>query len=109
MVEPAFNQMQVPTPLIWIFRRTCALMRQDGHHHDWRDPRSETASGNSGGAHRHLVLSTLHTNDAPAAAERECLMGVPPYLISATLLGGGAASDCVLCRIARNRACKSRG
>ena len=35
----------------------------------------------------HLVLSTLHTNDAPAAVTRMLDLGVPPYLISATLLG----------------------
>jgi len=35
----------------------------------------------------HLVLSTLHTNDAPSAVARLTEIGVPPYLISATLLG----------------------
>lgn len=35
----------------------------------------------------HLVLSTLHTNDAPAATTRMIDMGVEPYLISATVIG----------------------
>ena len=35
----------------------------------------------------HLVLSTLHTNDAPSAIARLTEIGVPPYLISATLIG----------------------
>ena len=35
----------------------------------------------------HLVLSTLHTNDAPAAVVRMVDMGVEPYLISATVIG----------------------
>ncbi len=35
----------------------------------------------------HLVLSTLHTNDAPSATLRMIDMGVEPYLISATIIG----------------------
>jgi type IV pilus assembly protein PilB len=35
----------------------------------------------------HLVLSTLHTNDAPTAATRLIEMGVEPFLISASLIG----------------------
>ena len=35
----------------------------------------------------HLVLSTLHTNDAPSAITRMLDLGVPGYLINATLLG----------------------
>lgn len=35
----------------------------------------------------HLVLSTLHTNDAPAAITRLIDMGVAPYLVAATLQG----------------------
>lgn len=35
----------------------------------------------------HLVLSTLHTNDAPSATLRLADMGVEPYLIAATLMG----------------------
>jgi type IV pilus assembly protein PilB len=35
----------------------------------------------------HLVLSTLHTNDAPSATLRMIDMGVEPYLITATVIG----------------------
>jgi type IV pilus assembly protein PilB len=35
----------------------------------------------------HLVLTTLHTNDAPGAVTRLVDMGVEPFLISSTLLG----------------------
>ena len=35
----------------------------------------------------HLVLSTLHTNDAPGAATRIIDMGVEPFLISSSLIG----------------------
>src|SRR5262249_7916170 len=35
----------------------------------------------------HLVLSTLHTNDAPSAVTRLADMGVEPYLLSSTLVG----------------------
>jgi general secretion pathway protein E len=35
----------------------------------------------------HLVFSTLHTNDAASAVTRLVDLGVPPYLISATVIG----------------------
>ncbi len=35
----------------------------------------------------HLVISTLHTNDAPSAITRLLELGVPPYLTKATVLG----------------------
>ena len=35
----------------------------------------------------HLVLSTLHTNDAPSAIPRLVDMGVEPYLLSSSLVG----------------------
>ncbi|MBI3924641.1 MAG: Flp pilus assembly complex ATPase component TadA [Armatimonadetes bacterium] len=35
----------------------------------------------------HLVLATLHTNDAPSAVTRLLLMGVPIYLLNSSLLG----------------------
>ena len=35
----------------------------------------------------HLVLSTLHTNDAPSAITRLLDLGVPHYLIQSTLTG----------------------
>ena len=38
----------------------------------------------------HLVLSTLHTNDAPTAATRLLDLGVPSYLLSSSMLGAVA-------------------
>jgi general secretion pathway protein E len=35
----------------------------------------------------HLVLSTLHTNDAPSAITRLLDLGVPGYLVNSTLVG----------------------
>jgi type IV pilus assembly protein PilB len=35
----------------------------------------------------HLVLSTLHTNDAPAAITRLLDIGIPPYLIASSVIG----------------------
>ncbi len=35
----------------------------------------------------HLVFSTLHTNDAPGAITRLVDMGVPPYLVSSSVIG----------------------
>ncbi len=35
----------------------------------------------------HLVFSTLHTNDAPSAITRLVDMGVPPYLVSSSVIG----------------------
>lgn len=35
----------------------------------------------------HLVLATLHTNDAPSAITRLIDMGIEPFLLSSTLLG----------------------
>lgn len=35
----------------------------------------------------HLVLSTLHTNDAASTIIRLCDMGIPPYLVSTSLIG----------------------
>lgn len=38
----------------------------------------------------HLVLSTLHTNDAVGVVTRLVDMGIEPYLLASTLLGAGA-------------------
>ncbi len=35
----------------------------------------------------HLVLSTIHTNDAPSTISRLVDMGMPPYMLSASLVG----------------------
>jgi type IV pilus assembly protein PilB len=47
----------------------------------------------------HLVLSTLHTNDAPGAVTRLVEMGVEPFLVSSAL-------DCVLGQRLARRLCK---
>ena len=50
----------------------------------------------------HLVLSTLHTNDAPSAVTRLTEMGIEPFLV-------GSAIDCVLAqRLARKLCLKCR-
>jgi type IV pilus assembly protein PilB len=50
----------------------------------------------------HLVLSTLHTNDAPSAITRLTEMGIEPFLV-------GSALDCVLAqRLARKLCAKCK-
>jgi type IV pilus assembly protein PilB len=46
----------------------------------------------------HLVLSTLHTNDAPSAVTRLIEMGIEPFLV-------GSALDCVLAQRLARRLC----
>ena len=46
----------------------------------------------------HLVLSTLHTNDAPSAVTRLTEMGIEPFLV-------GSATDCVLAQRLARRLC----
>ncbi len=90
MIEPLFNQMQVQ-PVIGVDFATGVrtLMRQDpdiimvGEIRD-RDTAEMAVQAALTG---HLVLSTLHTNDAPTAVTRLLDLGVPPYLLSSTLLG----------------------
>ena len=90
MVEPAFNQMQVQTVIDLSFAEGVrALMRQDpdiimvGEIRDLETGEVGIQAALTG----HLVLSTLHTNDAPSAVTRLLDLGLPSYLISATLLG----------------------
>ena len=90
MVEPAFNQMQVQAGIDLKFADGVrALMRQDpdiimvGEIRDLETADMAIQAALTG----HLVLSTLHTNDAPAAVTRLLDLGVPPYLIGATVLG----------------------
>ncbi len=90
MIEPLFNQMQVQ-PVIGVdfASGVRTLMRQDpdiimvGEIRD-RDTAEMAVQAALTG---HLVLSTLHTNDAPTAVTRLLDLGVPPYLLSSTLLG----------------------
>ncbi len=90
MVEPAFNQMQVQQGLDLGFAEGVrALMRQDpdiimvGEIRDLPTADMAIQAALTG----HLVLSTLHTNDAPAAITRLLDLGVPSYLLNATVLG----------------------
>ena len=90
MVEPAFNQMQVQSSIELGFAEGVrALMRQDpdiimvGEIRDLETAEMAVQSALTG----HLVLSTLHTNDAPSAVARLLELGVPPYLLNATLNG----------------------
>jgi general secretion pathway protein E len=90
MVEPAFNQMQVQHQIELGFAEGVrALMRQDpdiimvGEIRDLETAEMAVQSALTG----HLVLSTLHTNDAPSAVARLLELGVPSYLLNATLNG----------------------
>jgi general secretion pathway protein E len=90
MIEPAFNQMQVQGQIELGFAEGVrALMRQDpdiimvGEIRDLETAEMAVQSALTG----HLVLSTLHTNDAPSAVARLLELGVAPYLLNATLNG----------------------
>jgi general secretion pathway protein E len=90
MVEPAFNQMQVQHNIDLSFASGVrALMRQDpdiimiGEIRDLETAEMAIQAALTG----HLVLSTLHTNDAPSAISRMLELGVPHYLLKATILG----------------------
>ncbi|MCP5273046.1 MAG: Flp pilus assembly complex ATPase component TadA [Burkholderiaceae bacterium] len=90
MIEPAFNQTQVQAALDLDFAAGLrALMRQDpdiimvGEIRDLATAEMAIQAALTG----HLVFSTLHTNDAAGAITRLADLGVPPYLISATVIG----------------------
>ena len=90
MIEPAFNQTQVQPQLDFSFAEGLrALMRQDpdiimvGEIRDLQTAEMAVQAALTG----HLVFSTLHTNDAPSAITRLMELGIPPYLINATVLG----------------------
>lgn len=90
MVEPRFNQTQVQPHLDLSFAEGLrSLMRQDpdiimvGEIRDLETAQMAIQAALTG----HLVFSTLHTNDAPSAITRLMELGVPPYLINATILG----------------------
>ena len=90
MVEASFNQMQVQPGIDLSFADGVrALMRQDpdiimvGEIRDLATAEMAIQAALTG----HLVLSTLHTNDAPSAIMRLLELGVPDYLLEATLIG----------------------
>lgn len=90
LIEPSFNQMQVDNKIDLSFASGVkALMRQDpdiimvGEIRDLETAEMAIQASLTG----HLVLSTLHTNNAPSAVTRLLELGVKPYLIKLTLLG----------------------
>jgi general secretion pathway protein E len=90
MVEASFNQMQVQQGIDLSFADGIrALMRQDpdiimiGEIRDLETAEMAIQAALTG----HLVLSTLHTNDAPSAVMRLLELGVPYYLLESTLIG----------------------
>ncbi len=90
MVEASFNQMQVQSNIDISFADGVrALMRQDpdiimvGEIRDLPTAEMAIQAALTG----HLVLSTLHTNDAPSAIMRLLQLGVPYYLLEATIVG----------------------
>ncbi|WP_180086335.1 MULTISPECIES: GspE/PulE family protein [unclassified Acinetobacter] len=90
MLEPSFNQMQVNNGIELGFADGVrALMRQDpdiimvGEIRDQDTANMAIQAALTG----HLVLSTLHTNDAPSSLTRLHDLGVQPFLTAATILG----------------------
>jgi general secretion pathway protein E len=90
LVEPSFNQMQVQHNIGLDFASGVkTLLRQDpdiimvGEIRDRETAEMAVQAALTG----HLVLSTLHTNDAPSAIARLIEVGIPSYLINATLIG----------------------
>jgi len=90
MVSPEFNQMQVQPAIDLDFAAGVrTLLRQDpdiimvGEIRDLETAQMAVQASLTG----HLVLSTLHTNDAPSAVTRLLDLGVPHYLIQSTLTG----------------------
>jgi general secretion pathway protein E len=90
LIEPRFNQMQVEHKIGLDFASGIrTLMRQDpdvimvGEIRDFETAEMAIQASLTG----HLVLSTLHTNNAPSAITRLLEIGVKPYLIKLTLLG----------------------
>src|SRR5210317_901012 len=90
LVEPSFNQMQVQHNIDLDFASGVkTLLRQDpdiimiGEIRDLATAEMAVQASLTG----HLVLSTLHTNDAPTSVTRLIDLGIPPFLIQATLRG----------------------
>jgi len=90
LVMPAFNQMQVQHNIDLDFAAGVrTLLRQDpdiimvGEIRDLETAQMAVQAAMTG----HLVLSTLHTNDAPSAITRLMELGVPYYLIRSSVIG----------------------
>jgi general secretion pathway protein E len=92
-VDPHLNQMHVQHNIGLTFATGVrTLLRQDpdiimvGEIRDQETAEAAIQAALTG----HLLLSTLHTNDAPSVVTRLLDLGVPPYLIKASLLGAVA-------------------
>ena len=90
LIDGRFNQMQVQSNIDLNFADGVrALLRQDpdiimiGEIRDRETADMAIQAALTG----HLVLSTLHTNDSPSAITRLLELGVPAYLVRATLIG----------------------
>jgi len=90
MVHEEFNQIGVQTAVGVTFASILKnILRQDpdiimiGEMRDLETAENAIQAALTG----HLVLSTLHTNDALSAMTRLLDLGIPPYLIRATLIG----------------------
>ena len=99
---PGINQVQVNRKVGLTFANALrSILRQDPDVvlvGEMRD--AETAQiGIEAALTGHLVLSTLHTNDAASALTRLTEMGVEPFLVS-------SATDCVLAQRLARRVCK---
>ncbi|NPA29674.1 MAG: type II/IV secretion system protein [Epsilonproteobacteria bacterium] len=84
------NQIQVNEKIDLTFSNALrAILRQDpdiimvGEMRDHETARIAVQAATTG----HLLLSTLHTNSAVSAVTRLIDLGIPPYLISSTLIG----------------------
>jgi type IV pilus assembly protein PilB len=98
---PGINQVQINTKAGLTFPAALrSILRQDPDVvlvGEMRD--HETAQiGMEAALTGHLVLSTLHTNDAPSAVTRLNEMGIDPFLV-------GSAVDCVLAQRLARRLC----
>jgi len=90
MVMEEFNQVGVQTAIGVTFSTILRnILRQDpdiimvGEIRDRETAENAVQAALTG----HLVLSTLHTNDAPSAINRLLDLGVPSFLISSTIIG----------------------
>jgi general secretion pathway protein E len=90
MVEESFNQTQVNASIGLTFASGVrTLLRQDpdiimvGEIRDNETANMAVQAALTG----HLVLSTLHTNDAPSTITRLLDLGLPSFLIKSTLIG----------------------
>src|SRR5512141_1486402 len=90
MVTEEFNQVGVQTVIGVTFDTVLRnILRQDpdiimiGEIRDRETAENAVQAALTG----HLVLSTLHTNDAPSSVTRLIDLGVPAFLISSTVIG----------------------